>query len=171
MAPLSGKGEGNMKIALPSNERTVDGHFGHCQCFTIFTVDDKNRIVSEEKLTPPPGCGCKSNIIPQLAGMGVSIMLAGNMGSRAVSVLSSAGIKVIRGCVGDVREVVEAWLAGKIDDSGIGCQPHDSGNCPGYSKSPTGRQYGDTTTDARIRQTQCQLRSKDTRLHNRQEGP
>ena len=133
MAQLGNKGEENVKIALPSNERAVDGHFGHCQCFTIFAVDDKNRIISEETLNPPPGCGCKSNIIPQLASMGVSVMLAGNMGGGAVNVLSNAGIKVIRGCVGDVREVAEAWLAGEIDDSGVGCQSHDSGGCPGHS--------------------------------------
>ena len=122
-----------MKIALPSNGSKVDEHFGHCQCFTIFSVDDENKVVSEETLTPPPGCGCKSSIVPQLASMGVSVMLAGNMGGGAVNVLASNGIKTIRGCAGDVHEVVQAWLAGKLDDSGAGCQSHDSGGCPGHS--------------------------------------
>ena len=122
-----------MKIALPSNGSEVDEHFGHCQCFTIFSVDDENKIVSEETLTPPPGCGCKSSIVPQLAGMGVSVMLAGNMGGGAVSILGSNGIKVIRGCTGNVREVAQAWLAGKVDDSGVGCQSHGSGGCPEHS--------------------------------------
>jgi predicted Fe-Mo cluster-binding NifX family protein len=121
-----------MKIALPSNGSQIDEHFGHCQCFTILTVNDDNEIASEETLTPPPGCGCKSNIVPQLAGMGVSVMLAGNMGGGAVSILGSHGIQVIRGCSGDVREVAQAWLAGKIDDSGAGCQSHGSEGCPGH---------------------------------------
>ncbi len=122
-----------MKIALPSNGTHVDEHFGHCQCFTIFDVDDENKIVAEETLTPPPGCGCKSNVVPQLAGMGVSVMLAGNMGGGAVNVLASNGIKVIRGCSGNVREVAQAWLAGKVNDSGAGCQSHGSGGCPEHS--------------------------------------
>ena len=122
-----------MKIALPSNGSTVDEHFGHCQCFTIFSVDDENKIISEETLTPPPGCGCKSSIVPQLAGMGVSVMLAGNMGGGAVNVLGSNGIKVVRGCTGDMREVAQAWLAGKVDDSGVGCQSHGPDGCPGHS--------------------------------------
>ena len=122
-----------MKIALPSNGSEVDEHFGHCQCFTIFSVDDENKIVSEETLTPPPGCGCKSSIVPQLAGMGVSVMLAGNMGGGAVNILGSNGIKVIRGCRGDVREAVQAWLAGKVDDSGASCQTHGDGGCPEHS--------------------------------------
>ncbi len=122
-----------MKIALPSNGTEVDEHFGHCQCFTIFDVDDENKIVSEETLTPPPGCGCKSNIVPQLASMGVSVMLAGNMGGGAVSILASNGIKVVRGRTGDVHEVAQAWLAGKVDDSGVGCQSHGPEGCPGHS--------------------------------------
>ncbi|MBC8874957.1 MAG: NifB/NifX family molybdenum-iron cluster-binding protein [Planctomycetes bacterium] len=122
-----------MRIALPSDGRQVDGHFGHCQCFTIFTVDDESTIVAEETLTPPPGCGCKSNIIPQLADMGVSVMLAGNMGGGAVNILSGSGIQVIRGCSGNVRDVAEAWLAHQIEDSGTGCESHGSGDCPGHS--------------------------------------
>ncbi len=121
-----------MKIALPSDGQQVDEHFGHCQSFTIFAVDDAKKIVSEETLTPPPGCGCKSNIVPQLAEMGVSVMLAGNMGGGAVSILGSHGIKVVRGCAGDVRQVAEAWLEGKVDDSGVGCQSHGPDGCPGH---------------------------------------
>jgi len=122
-----------MKIALPSEGQQVGSHFGHCQCFTVFTVDDENKIVSEETLTPPPGCGCKSNVVPELANMGVSVMLAGNMGGGAVNVLSSHGINVVRGCAGSVREVAEAWLAREIEDSGASCQSHESGDCPGHS--------------------------------------
>ena len=118
-----------MKIALPSNGSEVDEHFGHCRCFTIFSVDDENKIVSEETLTPPPSCGCKSSIVPELAGMGVSVMLAGNMGGGAVNLLAGNGIKVVRGCAGDVREVAQAWLAGKVNDSGAGCQAHGDGGC------------------------------------------
>jgi predicted Fe-Mo cluster-binding NifX family protein len=121
-----------MKIALPSNGSQVDEHFGHCQSFTILTVDDDSNIASEETLTPPPGCGCKSNIVPQLAGMGVSVMLAGNMGGGAVNMLGNHGIQVIRGCSGNVREVAQAWLAGQVTDSGTGCQSHESGDCPGH---------------------------------------
>jgi predicted Fe-Mo cluster-binding NifX family protein len=122
-----------MKIALPSNGAEVDEHFGHCQAFTIFEVDDQNNIASEETLTPPPGCGCKSNIIPQLAGLGVSVMLAGNMGGGAVNILANNGIKVVRGCSGNVRDVARDWLAGRVVDSGAGCSSHGPGGCPEHS--------------------------------------
>jgi predicted Fe-Mo cluster-binding NifX family protein len=121
-----------MRIALPTNGSDIDEHFGHCQSFTIFHVDDQRRIVSEETLAPPPGCGCKSNVIPQLAGMGVSVMLAGHMGDGAVHMLASNGIRVVRGCSGDAREAAQSWLAGKLADSGAGCPTHGLGGCPGH---------------------------------------
>jgi predicted Fe-Mo cluster-binding NifX family protein len=114
-----------MKIALPSNQNQIDEHFGHCEYFTVFTVDDQKKILLEEKITPPAGCGCKSDIAFTLAQMGVKLMIAGNMGQGAVNVLNNQGINVLRGCSGDVKEVVESWLAGKLNDSGIGCAQHE----------------------------------------------
>jgi predicted Fe-Mo cluster-binding NifX family protein len=114
-----------MKIALPSNGNRVDEHFGHCEYFTVFTVNERNEILSEEKVSSPAGCGCKSNIAQTLAQMGVKMMLAGNMGQGAVNVLNSCGIDVLRGCTGEVREVAEHWLAGNLKDSGIACAVHE----------------------------------------------
>ncbi len=106
-----------MKIALPTNGQDVDGHFGHCQFFTVFLIDENKKIVGEEKIAAPSGCGCKSSIIPLLSEKGIEVMLAGNMGNGAVNKLSANGIKVIRGCSGNVRAVTESWLSGKVDDS------------------------------------------------------
>ena len=115
-----------MKIALPTREGYVDEHFGHCEHFTIFTVDENRHIVAEETFTPPPGCGCKSNVIPTLAGMGVSVLLGGNMGEGARQILESNGIKVYRGCNGEAKSVAKSWLEGSIADSGHGCSSHKS---------------------------------------------
>lgn len=113
-----------MKIALPASGNLVDSHFGHCEQFVVFTCSEAGEMVSEERVDPPSGCGCKSNIVEILAGMGVTVMLAGNMGEGAVQVLGRAGIRVIRGCEGDVTEVTRAYLAGQIEDSGLGCHHH-----------------------------------------------
>jgi predicted Fe-Mo cluster-binding NifX family protein len=116
-----------MKIALPSVGDKVDGHFGHCEYFKVFTVNEQNDIMAEENVQPPAGCGCKSNIVQTLSQMGVSVMLAGNMGEGAVNVLQSHGIRVVRGCSGDVKTVVQNWLAGHISDSGTACHAHEQG--------------------------------------------
>ena len=54
-------------------------------------------------------------------------MLAGNRGEDAVHVLNSHGIKVLRGCPGDVKMVAKNWFAGHSEDSGIACQEHQHG--------------------------------------------
>ena len=116
-----------MKIALPSRENQVDGHFGHCEYFTVFTINEDKEIISEEIVTPPAGCGCKSNIVTTLSEMGVTIMLAGNMGEGAVNVLNNNGIQVLRGCSGDVKTVTKSWIAGNLNDSNISCSAHEHG--------------------------------------------
>jgi len=117
-----------MKIALPTQGKNIDGHFGHCECFTVYTVDDNKKIISEEIVPSPAGCGCKSDIAGTLANMGVTMLLAGNMGGGAVNVLNAQGIDVLRGCSGDVRAAAELWLQGKLSDSGVTCSHHEHGH-------------------------------------------
>ena len=118
------------KIALPTRNGAVDDHFGHCECYTIFTLDADRRIAGRQTLPAAEGCGCKSDIAPRLHAMGVDVMLAGNMGDGAKNVLQRNGIAVIRGCHGPVEEVVAAYLAGRIADSGDACAHHHEGGCP-----------------------------------------
>ena len=113
-----------MKIAVPTRDGRVDDHFGHCAYYTIFDVID-GKVINISKMASPEGCGCKSGIAPVLRQMGVVVMLAGNMGQGAKNVLQSQRIEVIRGCSGDVEELVTAYLAGKVNDNGEVCNHHD----------------------------------------------
>lgn len=115
------------KIALPTRGGEIDDHFGHCEFYTVVTVDDEKKIVHTEVIPSPQGCGCKSNIAFKLQENGVRVMLAGNMGAGALNKLSECGIQVIRGCHGAVLEVVQDYLNGKIQDSGIACSHHHEG--------------------------------------------
>lgn len=112
-----------MKIALPSRDNQIDSHFGHCEYFTVLTTEG-SKILHQEIVPSPAGCGCKSNIASVLAELGVTVMLAGNMGDGAVNVLSNFGIEVIRGCAGSVNDVALAWLTGTLADSGNSCHDH-----------------------------------------------
>lgn len=117
-----------MKIALPSRKNIIDDHFGHCEYFTVFTLNDNKEIISEETIDSPVGCGCKSNIAQTLSGIGVKFMLAGNMGEGAVRVLNNSGIEVLRGCSGDVKTVALNWIDGNLKDSGDSCHEHECHN-------------------------------------------
>lgn len=113
-----------MKIACPTKNGQIDNHFGHCEYFTVFTIE-ANQVTDEARFDSPVGCGCKSSIAGDLEKAGVKVMLAGNMGEGALNVLKSHNIEVIRGCQGEVRAVLEAYLEGELKDTVIACDHHD----------------------------------------------
>ena len=43
-----------MKIAVPTREGRVDDHFGHCDHYTIYTIEN-NAVVATEELPSPQG--------------------------------------------------------------------------------------------------------------------
>ncbi len=116
------------KVAVPTKAGMVDEHFGHCEYFTVYSIRD-GKVVSEGRVDSPNGCGCKTDIASVLAKDGVTLMLAGNMGEGAVRVLKANGIEVVRGASGQARAVVDAWLAGSVTDSGVGCSAHEGHDC------------------------------------------
>lgn len=116
-----------MKIAIPTRDGRVDDHFGHCDHYTIYTIEN-NTVVDTQTLPSPQGCGCKSNIATTLKEMGVEVMLAGSMGDGALNKLAANGIRAIRGCSGDVEVLIKTYLTGFVFDSGVGCDHHDCGN-------------------------------------------
>jgi predicted Fe-Mo cluster-binding NifX family protein len=117
-----------MKIAIPTRGSVVDDHFGHCEKYTIFTLNENNQIIGNEILPSPQGCGCKSNIAAELQEKGITIMLAGNMGDGALTKLQTHGIEVYRGCAGDVNNLIADFAQGKIADSGEKCHHHGDGD-------------------------------------------
>lgn len=120
-----------IKIALPTRDGRIDDHFGHCDHYTIYTIDGKD-IVSCEELPSPQGCGCKSGIAADLQRLGVKTMLAGNMGEGAKNTLEAHGITVVRGCSGDIGTVLRGYLAGFVLDSGRSCAGHDGDHSCGH---------------------------------------
>lgn len=109
-----------MKIAIPTKNNQVDNHFGHCQFFSVYEVRDA-KIITKSNMDSPLGCGCKSNLTDLLNEEGVTKMLAGNMGEGALNKLQNAGIEVLRGCHGNVDDVLKAYLSGFLVDSGELC--------------------------------------------------
>ena len=116
-----------MKIAVPTKGGSVDNHFGHCDHYTIFTVNE-GEVKMKEIMPSPKGCGCKSGVVFDLCRKGVSVMLAGNIGTGAINVLTTNGIAVVRGCSGNVDDLVKAYLRGEVSDNGDVCEHHECGS-------------------------------------------
>lgn len=103
----------NKKIAVPVNDRDVlDSHFGHCRYFAIFEISS-NRITSENKVVPPPH---EPGILPRwLSENGVTDIIAGGMGQRAIQLFNQNGVNAFVGApVLPARELVEGHLNGVI---------------------------------------------------------
>lgn len=113
-----------MKIAIPTKNNQVDNHFGHCEYFTVLSVEGDS-IIGTEKIDSGNTCGCKSNIANTLKEKGVSVLLAGQMGQGAINKITNLGIQVIGGCKGDIDELALNYVAGKVKDELIVCPPHN----------------------------------------------
>ncbi|MCX6327544.1 MAG: NifB/NifX family molybdenum-iron cluster-binding protein [Bacteroidia bacterium] len=82
------------RIAIPLENGILCSHFGHCQQFAI--IDAENNSISGEKLvTPPPH---EPGLLPAwLAEKGVTDVIAGGMGQRAIDLFNQQKINVFVG--------------------------------------------------------------------------
>ncbi len=115
------------KIAVPAQDGDINQHFGSARDFAIFTVKG-GAVIDAEMYPAPEGAGCKSGSAGGLAKKGVTVMLAGGMGEGAARVMESYGIKAVRGVSGDIRAAVDAYVAGRVKDSGSNCAGHEHGD-------------------------------------------
>ena len=100
-----------MKIAVTCENGEVFQHFGHTPGFAVFDVDEK-KIVSESMLSSgESGHGALATL---LADADVDLLICGGIGGGAINALAQAGIQVIGGAEGNVREVVQALLNGNL---------------------------------------------------------
>ncbi len=98
-----------MKYAVPLANGILCAHFGHCEQFAVMTVENK-KILSKELVTPPPH---EPGVLPEwLASMGVSVVIAGGMGSRAQELFRARDIEVI---VGASEETPEELIAQHLE--------------------------------------------------------
>jgi predicted Fe-Mo cluster-binding NifX family protein len=82
------------RIAIPLENGILCAHFGHCQQFAIFEADT-NSISSEQFVTPPPH---EPGLLPGwLAERGVTDVIAGGMGQRAINLFNQQRINVFVG--------------------------------------------------------------------------
>jgi len=53
-----------------------------------------------------------------IASKGIDVLITGNVGPNAFQALSSAGIKIVVGAYGIVREVIEKYKRGELKETG-----------------------------------------------------
>ncbi len=115
----------NKKIAIPTTGGKLSAHFGHCEKFAIFVVED-SKIVSNEMITPPPHePGSHPKFLREL---GCDVIIGGGMGTRAQNLFAQNNIEVFIG-VPDValEELVNTYIANELK-SGDNLCGHEDGH-------------------------------------------
>ena len=101
-------------IAIPVENGRLCMHFGHCDEFEVYEINDADKtILSKNTQTPPPH---EPGVLPQwLHELGASVIITGGMGPRAQQLFAQNGISVVLGCPAEPPEqVVAAYLNGTL---------------------------------------------------------
>ena len=109
-----------MGIAISATGSTldaeVDPRFGRCQHFIIVDPETMEfEAIENNSAMAAGGAGISTG--QMIAGKGVEVVLTGNCGPNAYRVLSAAGLKVITGVSGKVRDAIQAYKSGKFQAS------------------------------------------------------
>jgi len=96
-------------------------HFGHCEVFEFYEIDEKERkIAGKSALTPPPH---EPGVLPRwIKEQGADLVIAGGMGASAQNLFHQAGIKVITGASAvNPGEIVESYLNNSLKTGANTC--------------------------------------------------
>ncbi len=106
------------KIAVASEGNAVSEHFGFCESFTIYSIEDTH-IKGTERLANP---GHKPCVLPEfIISNKVDTIITGNMGKAAVEKFQGQGITVILGAKGEAIDAVDRFLKGDLVSNNTSC--------------------------------------------------
>jgi len=106
-----------MKIGITAKgsslDSEVDPRFGRCEYFIIVDSDSLEfEVIENFSVEAASGAGVQSGQL--VATKGVEAILTGNIGPNAFQVLQAAGIEVITGVSGKVKEAIEKYKRGEL---------------------------------------------------------
>jgi predicted Fe-Mo cluster-binding NifX family protein len=116
----------HMKVAIAQDGDEVSGHFGHCQHYILFTVEN-GKITHRVDLPNP---GHEPGRLPALlAEHQVTHVVVGGMGPKAVDLFCANNIEVYLGIRGKIDTVINEFIAGRITSGESSCHhTHECGS-------------------------------------------
>jgi predicted Fe-Mo cluster-binding NifX family protein len=106
-----------VSAASNSLDSPIDPRFGRCPYFVI--VDSENmqfEVIQNIASGATGGAGIQA--AQTIASKGAEALITGNVGPNAFQALSAAGIKIVTGAFGTVREIVEKYKKGELRETG-----------------------------------------------------
>lgn len=96
-----------MKIAIPTVGESIAEHFGRCEKYTFYDVENKKIIDQYEKISPKHA----PNIIPKfLKEEQADVVITSGIGQKAIALFNQFDIKVITGCSGKIERSISDYL-------------------------------------------------------------
>lgn len=112
-----------MRIAVTYENEQVFQHFGHCEEFKIFDVEEGK--VVKTGIADASAFGHESTI-GFLKELGVDVLICGGIGPGAQNVLRRNGIEFYGGTSGRVDDVVTDFLRNElVYNPDVTCDHHD----------------------------------------------
>ena len=103
-----------MKIAIPVQAGRVSMHFGHCDEFVLYEVNEDDKVILGKTSHKPPGH--EPGVLPRwLHDLGANVIIASGMGQRAQDLFAQNDIGVVLGAPNTAPdEVANAYLEGAL---------------------------------------------------------
>ena len=100
-----------------SLDAQIDPRFGRCSYFLIVNSETmESQAIPNESFNAAHGAGIQA--AQTVANSGAKVVITGNVGPNAFRVLSAAGIKIVTGASGNVRDAVEKYKKGQLQEIG-----------------------------------------------------
>jgi len=124
-----------LKVAVSATagslDAQIDPKFGRCQYFLIVDTETMNFEALPNTAAGAMG-GAGIQAAQTIANRGVQSVLTGSVGPNAFQALSAAGISIITGVSGTVREAVEKFKGGQLQKITAPTAPMGFGMGGGY---------------------------------------
>jgi predicted Fe-Mo cluster-binding NifX family protein len=109
-----------MKIAIsstgPKLDADMDQRFGRCPCFVVVDpASEEFEVLDNQAAMMSGGAGIQA--AQMVANSGVAAVITGNLGPNAADALAAAGVKTYLGVSGTVRQALQQYKAGQLQES------------------------------------------------------
>jgi predicted Fe-Mo cluster-binding NifX family protein len=110
-----------MKICVTATANSIDAQidprFGRCSYLIIVDSETMQfEAIPNTAAGATGGAGIQA--AQTIANKGVKLLITGNVGPKAFGALSVAGIEMVTGAFGTVKEAVEAFKKGELKKTG-----------------------------------------------------
>jgi predicted Fe-Mo cluster-binding NifX family protein len=106
-------------VSAASNrmDSPIDPRFGRCP-YLVIVDSETMQFEAVPNMASDATGGAGIQAAQTVAGKGAKVLITGNVGPNAFQALSAAGVKIVTGAFGTVREVVEKYKKGELRETG-----------------------------------------------------